>query len=350
MSGSCTHQRFQSDGTMKEQPPFDWRAINEQRQSKGMLPIWPRNVFGFPRALARSALFSARPRRGPVDQSRRSIASRRDVAVQLQGDHLEQTDCDVLLGAVDFAQRLRVPLSEEYSLKRSALLQSIGRTTGCSDYRWLEAGLRRLESATVEISVSSGRRDPMATRFRLLESVRVDVHTNDLILKLDPGILPLMHADGCAFIDREARMKIVAQRNLTKWIQAYACSHKQGEQKLSFEKFQAWSGCATYRSRDFADALYEALIELNRTREIALKCWDAGKKCVTWIRQSYPDRRYCDKVAGTEGGEWAVQNAPVLVELLRFDRRSGGGPCLKGANDVDALFRQIVRQSRRDAA
>jgi len=142
----------------------------------------------------------------------------------------------------------------------------------------------------------------MATRFRLLESVRVDVHTMTLILKLDPGILPLMHADGCAFIDREARMKIVAQRNLTKWIQAYACSHKQGEQKLSFEKFQAWSGCATYRSRDFADALYEALIELNRTREIALKCWDAARSALLGFVSRIPTGDIATRWQGQKAG------------------------------------------------
>lgn len=275
------------------------------------LPKWPNSERALPHSLARSALFGvvARGKRRTLQNER--LVSRKDATICFSGEQLDQGDVDVWMQLVHYASAGGIAFGDRIIFDRASLLAAIGRSVGGSDYQWLSETITRLSAATVEI-----RTERFIASFGLLEQFDCDTKTGDHYVKLNPRCRVLFQHNQFAYIDWQARREIADHRDLTKWLQIYASSHKAGSgHRISLEKLKCWSGCGNARLRDFRASLLKSLAEL--TRVLVIQGATISRSgVVTWHRLDHVMRKRLRKAASDHPGLDGLMHFPAVKVMV----------------------------------
>jgi hypothetical protein len=244
------------------------------------LPLWPDLERAMPHVIARSSLFGvvARGRRRLF--GRESISSRSDAQLFFSGEQLDQSDADVWMQILECASEAKTALEDRVYFNRSNLLSALGRSAGKGDYEWLARSIRRLTAATLEIETAR-----YVAVFHLIERFEHDKEKGSYYVTLNPRSRMLFENNTYGFIDWNARQKIEKQRDLSKWLQSYASSHKAGEiHRAMIASLKKLSGCEEARERDFRASLTSALGELVRVGVIQRVKFNQEGSAVSWYR------------------------------------------------------------------
>ena len=228
--------------------------------------------------LARTNLFS------PIRVGARAmldnvtLAGPEGVVVRFSGKRLDMADQDVFLHALNLAAG--VGPRQKVKINRASFLKAIGRGTGNKQYEWLSEAFFRLAVGRVEIET-----DRYRASYPLLGALLYDKEEGEYYFTIPEESFYLFTGKEYGYVSAAKRFMLEQQVDLAKWLQAYACSHRKGEHRVSVVNLHTWSGHKG-RMRDFARlGLPKALDELVRVGE--LKEWsyaDAGKTIVRWER------------------------------------------------------------------
>lgn len=241
------------------------------------LPLFPLLESAMPNHLARSSLFA------PIKSGTRQIhekalmASRGDASIYYSGHQLDMADNDVFLQALRVAQGAR--LGDSIYFNRAQFLREIGRTTGKSQYEWLQESFYRLTSGTVLIQTKRYK-----AALHLIDGYALDEETGEYWLRMNPEIIKLFGHMEYGLVDMHTRLRIGRKQDMAKWLQNYVATHEEGKTHvISAQLLQLWSG-STGRLRDFqARSLLKALQELERLGLIRnAQIRSDGK--VSWLR------------------------------------------------------------------
>lgn len=235
---------------------------NKISEQPKQLPLWDDLQRAMPNVIARSSLFA------PIKRGKRQflrdtpISSRSDVSILYSGEQLDMADCDVFLQALDMAKK--AALGEPIRFNRGQFLKAINKSTGKSDYEWLNTAIKRLQGAVVEIKPKSG---PIYS-FSLLGKKKYDPEQEEYFLSVDPDIVKAFTGSQYGLIDWHARLALEHQIDLAKWLQGYLASHAKGLHRVSIANIQEWSGRSASRPDHFRTALIQACEELIRVGAI----------------------------------------------------------------------------------
>ena len=241
------------------------------------LPLFPLLDSAMPNHLARSSLFA------PIKTGTRQIhekalmASRGDASIYYSGHQLDMADNDVFLQALRVAQGAR--LGDSIYFNRAHFLRDIGRTTGKSQYEWLQESFYRLTSGTVLIHTKRYK-----AALHLIDGYALDEDTGEYWLRMNPEIIKLFGHMEYGLVDMHTRLRIGRKQDMAKWLQNYVATHEEGKTHvISAQLLQLWSG-STGRLRDFqARSLLKALEELERLGLIRnAQVRSDGK--ISWLR------------------------------------------------------------------
>ncbi len=250
------------------------RSDGQQRN----LPLFPLLESAMPNHLARSSLFA------PIKSGTRQIhekalmASRVDASIYYSGHQLDMADNDVFLQALRVAQGER--LGDTIYFNRAQFLREIGRTTGKSQYEWLQESFYRLTSGTVLIHTKRYK-----AALHLIDGYALDEETGEYWLRMNPEIIKLFGHMEYGLVDMNTRLRIGRKQDMAKWLQNYVATHEEGKTHvISAQLLQLWSG-STGRLRDFqARSLLKALQELERLGLIRDPQIRSDGK-VSWLRK-----------------------------------------------------------------
>ncbi|MEC7118953.1 MAG: replication protein C, IncQ-type [Pseudomonadota bacterium] len=246
-------------------------------QQQRTLPLFPLLESAMPNHLARSSLFA------PIKSGQRQIhekalmASRGDASIYYSGHQLDMADNDVFLQALRVAQGVR--LGDSIYFNRAQFLREIGRTTGRSQYEWLQDSFYRLTSGTVLIQTKRYK-----AALHLIDGYALDEDTGEYWLRMNPEIIKLFGHMEYGLVDMHTRLRIGRKQDMAKWLQNYVATHEEGKTHvISVQLLQLWSG-STGRLRDFqARSLTKALVELERLGLIT-DVHIRGDGKVSWLR------------------------------------------------------------------
>lgn len=255
-------------------PQVAQTMLDEQQRT---LPLFPLLESAMPNHLARSSLFA--PIKSGVRQihEKALMASRGDASIYYSGHQLDMADNDVFLQALRVAQGAR--LGDSIYFNRAHFLREIGRTTGKSQYEWLQESFYRLTSGTVLIQTKRYK-----AALHLIDGYALDEDTGEYWLRMNPEIIKLFGHMEYGLVDMHTRLRIGRKQDMAKWLQNYVATHEEGKTHvISAQLLQLWSG-STGRLRDFqARSLLKALQELERLgliRDAQIR----GDGKVSWLR------------------------------------------------------------------
>jgi hypothetical protein len=242
--------------------------INESRPGGAKLPLCPEFDRAIPNHLARSSLFA------PIAAGRRQqhdrflIASRSDVKILFSGKQLDMADCDVFMQALFEAHR--APLGEKVFIKRGSFLKAIGRSTGTTDYAWLQESFRRLFMGAIEIEAKTYKigGNAKSSALHLISGFDYDPDQEAYYLLFDPRILALFNTKEYALIDWTKRQHLEKRVDMAKWLQNYIATHEAGIHRIGLKLLKSWMDYSSPMNK-FVAALTEALSELERLEIIA---------------------------------------------------------------------------------
>lgn len=234
------------------------RSDGQQRN----LPLFPLLESAMPNHLARSSLFA------PIKSGTRQIhekalmASRVDASIYYSGHQLDMADNDVFLQALRVAQGER--LGDTIYFNRAQFLREIGRTTGKSQYEWLQESFYRLTSGTVLIHTKRYK-----AALHLIDGYALDEETGEYWLRMNPEIIKLFGHMEYGLVDMNTRLRIGRKQDMAKWLQTMSLLMKKVKPMLlvlSYCNFGVAQrdGCATFKhahcSRRYKNLSDSALI------------------------------------------------------------------------------------------
>lgn len=217
------------------------------------LPLWPEPVRGAPNSFLRSALFAAIQGKGRKQMKRELLASMQGITVRFTGEQLDQSDLDVWEQAVHLARRH--PLGHVCHFTGYAFLKALGRSTGTSDYQWLENVLERLVACAVII-------DSKTKKYigNLLASWKKDQETRSYKLTLNPDTVKLYGWNDWTAIDWEQRQELRG-KPLALWLHGFYSTHARPH-PLKIETLHQLCGSANKDIHDFKRQLTGAFADL----------------------------------------------------------------------------------------
>lgn len=209
-------------------------ALEKNADKPVTLPTWPSSKRACPSVAFRSALFPAlgrgpRPMLDDVE-----IFAVGNVIVRFSGRRLDQeADLSVYL---ELLHRFNGQRSDcVIEINAHMLLKSLGRdSVGSSDYRWLDASLKRLTAGLIEIQAETRRR---TYRGHLIDWTDEDRTSGKYHLGLNPSFARL-------FVKEWSSLDIFQRRQLrtptAQAFHAYFSSHRNP----GFHRFDTLAGIA----------------------------------------------------------------------------------------------------------
>jgi hypothetical protein len=193
-------------------------VFSGSEQAVVLRSLWPESHRAGPNAIFRSALFpSLNFKEGRPFLKKKEIYSVGGITVLFTGERFDQSDLDVYLELLHLAAAH--PLGTEVSFSAHALLKAIGRSTGSSDYEWLDMVLTRLCGGVVDIT------DHRIGYFgQLLQGGLRDETTLNYTISINPKFAALFTHGLWSKIDHEQRQGL--GRSMTaKALHAYYSTH-----------------------------------------------------------------------------------------------------------------------------
>jgi hypothetical protein len=239
-----------------------------------------------PNEIVRSALFAAIQAQGREYLDGAQISSQEGYAVRYTGQRLDQSHLDVFEGIMHVARGVHEGNKVFFSAYR--LLLIIGRSTGKSDYVWLNRTMHHLTATALEI------RDLSSTRVfwgSLLPHAACDEATGQYVVEINRDLINLFER-GFTQIDWEQRRQL-RRKPLAQWLHLYYSSHAK-----PFPVSAAWlrekSGSKTAVLRAFRYNLKAALDQIQRVGVI--ETWKIAGDIVSVTRvPSASQQRYIDR-------------------------------------------------------
>jgi hypothetical protein len=217
------------------------------------LPLWPEPVRGAPNSFLRSALFAAIQGKTRTRLKKRMLGSIQGVTVRYTGEQLDQSDLDVWEQAVHLARRH--PLGNVCHFTAYAFLKALGRSTGKSDYEWLDDVVDRLVACDVILQTKD-----KAYGGNLIATWKRDERTRTYKLTLNADLVKLYGWNDWTAIDWKQR-QLLRGKPLALWLHGFYSSHAQPF-PLKVETIHQLSGSATKNPRHFKANLKVALDQL----------------------------------------------------------------------------------------
>jgi len=249
-------------GIQAELDALDAKKATEAAEAEGgsvelvgaQLAAFPKGRHVMPNGWARSSLF------GMVGRGRRRYLKGEKIAawdgweITFRGEQLDQSDLDVLLAAVVLVSQSN---DGEARTSHRALLKAAGKKgAGSKDIAWLKTSLSRMTATDLSLS-HNGK----AYHGNILNWA--DGENGEVLIWLNNKQSWLWKDTTWLSIEQRHALHL----DLSKWLQAYVCSHKATKRKPHFiklDRLQELCGSEIARSRRFREQVANAMAELDQ--------------------------------------------------------------------------------------
>lgn len=266
------------------------KDVSELRQM--FLPGMEDFMRAMPNQVSRSSLFAPIARGPRKFHQETALVTRSDAVMSYTGEQLDEADADLCLQLIYEARPH--PLGQPVTLNRAALLRTMGRGTGKTQYEWLHRRMKALTVATLFIEAkkpdgSAKYRIGHTEAFHILQSFRYDQDTETYVFTLDPQWRTLFGNQEFALIDWDKRLQIGRGQDMAKALQRLVATSSDPVQRYALDWLKAKM---QYNSplRKFKEALISAIAELERLEIIAtgrIERSTKGKEQLTlWLSAS----------------------------------------------------------------
>jgi TrfA protein len=235
--------------------PYSEPAAAAPRPTAKMhqLPLWPEPVRGAPNSFLRSALFAAIQGKTRRYMEKALLASIQGVSVRFTGKQLDQSDLDVWEQAVHLARQH--PLGNVCHVTIYAFLKALGRSTGKSDYQWLDDVITRLVACEVRLKTKDKEYGG-----NLIAEWKRDDTLGSYKITLNATLVKLYGWNDWTAVDWNQRQSLRG-KPLALWLHGFYSSHAQPF-PIKVETLHLLSGSTTKNLRHFKANLEKALDDL----------------------------------------------------------------------------------------
>ncbi|MBF0186616.1 MAG: replication initiator protein A [Magnetococcales bacterium] len=182
-------------------------------------PLWPDTDRAIPNSIARSALFGVVKRGARRTMNREPIATWSGVTMIYSGERLDQADLDVWLQVVHMAMIHNLDPSDPIVFSAHSFLKAIGRSTGKSQYQWLERSLTRMHRSHINLEHED------ATYYGyLIPEYSIDRSSRQISVTLNPRLANIFGGQSLTRVIIELRLSL--KNDLAKWLHAYISSQE----------------------------------------------------------------------------------------------------------------------------
>jgi hypothetical protein len=227
------------------------------RIAEPILPPWNDNKRGAPNSFLRCALFAATKGTERVEVEDQVLDGQKNILVKYSGPQLNQSDLDVWETLVHLARKDE--LGKTCSFTTYGILKALGHNNaGNSDHKWVDAIIKRLTKAYVEVTHGA---HPEITYFgHLINGGKKNYKTKHYDIQLDKNLLALYDPAHWTAIDWEQRKSLRGQ-DLAKYLHAFYSTHRIPFD-LSVKTLHAWTGSRNPQVAGFKRQLTQALNSL----------------------------------------------------------------------------------------
>lgn len=252
--------------------PAQAKAVEVLPVPQLSLDLWPNAKRGVPNAILRSALFSVMKDRPAV--TRELLAAVDNVKIIFTGIRLNQKDLDYFEELLHL-QRM-YPLGEEIRFTASALLKTMGLSTGKAQYDELKDVMARLQANTTEVTVDNKKTFSRS----LIEKANRDEETQEYIVQLSPLLLQ-MFDDGYTQVDW-AQRHALGKNMLAKALHGLYATHAS-PYPVKVDTIRRLTGSTTKDLSKFRQQLRAALTTLQDVG--ALLRWEIDKRDLVHVQK-----------------------------------------------------------------
>lgn len=246
------------------QPSSAAPAASGTRKDKiANLPIIPTKARAVVNEIASSALFAAVQGKNRAILNDEPIAATGDTQIFFSGEQLNQDDHDVFMLLVFLASTQ--PVGEYITVSAHSLLKALGRTTGGPMHQQIDAEIKRLTKATVEI-----KNNRLTYIGHLIHDAVKHEKTKHWIYRLNEKLVSLYGASCYTLIDWEQRKRLRG-KDLARWLQL-EIARSAVPFPIKVETLRSLCGSQAKELRKYRQTLKAALIVLQAEGHIA--AWD----------------------------------------------------------------------------
>lgn len=240
------------------QPPSS--AAPAKKDKLNNLPIIPTTARAVVNDIASSALFAAIQGKDRKLVKDMPVEARGETQMFFTGELLNQDDHDVFMQLVYLASA--EPLGAYVTVSAHSLLKALGRGTSGKEHKQIDAEIKRLKNAGIEIK---------ADRYTYIGSLIHDAIKNDVSgqwgYRLNEKLVTLYGASGYTLIDWEQRKRLKG-KDLARWLQLEIARHAVPF-PVKVETLRERCGSTTKELRKFRQLLKAALEALKAEGHIA---------------------------------------------------------------------------------
>ncbi|MBF0590445.1 MAG: replication initiator protein A [Magnetococcales bacterium] len=246
--------------THKKTKAGDKQTIESVRQQL-ILPLWPETDRAIPNSIARSALFSV-VKRGPRRiMDKEPVAAWSDVTMIYSGERLDQADLDVWLQVAHMAMnRTGQQPADPVLFSAHSFLKSIGRSTGKSQYQWLERSLSRMHRSHVNLEHPDAEYHGY-----LVPEYSTNRITRQIAVTLNPRLIAIFGDQNVTRVVLETRLSL--KNDLAKWLYTYVSS-QSSPHRIHLTQLKPLCGMES-NLKDFRRALKRDMDVLLRTNVVS---------------------------------------------------------------------------------
>ena len=219
------------------------------------LPLWGEMHRAAPSCVLRSALFGVVKRGKRVYLERQELAAWGNDSISYTGQRLDQSDLDVWLELLHLSRDAELGKTVEF--EKYAMLKKLGRSTGSSDWKWLESSLTRMCASCVHIK--SGRKVYFGS---LIEKGFIDEETGRYVVVLNAELSDLFDA---SYTLQHSEKRKALKQDLTKWLCGYVESQKatkDAPHRIAISSLYKLCGSERKQLRDFKRDIKESIRQL----------------------------------------------------------------------------------------
>lgn len=224
------------------------------------LPIIPTTARAVVNEIASSALFAAIQGKDRTILNDEPIAATGDTQIFFSGEQLNQDDHDAFMLLVFLASTK--PAGEYVTVSAYSLLKALGRDTGGKQHQQIDAEIKRLTKATVEI-----RNNRFTYIGHLIHDAVKHEETKHWIYALNEKLVTLYSTSCYTLIDWEQRKRLKG-KDLARWLQLEIARHA-APFPIKVETLQERCGSQAKELRVFRQSLKQALVALQAEGHIA---------------------------------------------------------------------------------
>ena len=237
-----------------------------QTPKQMFLPGLEEAMRALPNHINRSSLFAPIARGRRRFHRQQEMVGRADVVVSYTGEQLDEADADLMLQLLFDARKH--PLGHAVPFNRAALLRSMGRATGSTQYEWLHRRMKALTEGTIFIEArhkdgTKKYRIGHTKAFHILADISYDADTEIYTYTLDPRWIIMFDNREYSLLDWNKRLQIGTGQDLAKALQRLFATSNDSPQRYGLDWLK---GKMQYegRTRDFKQSLDRAGLELKR--------------------------------------------------------------------------------------